>query len=175
MGASRGDIFLRFPLSNRQTGKRRRDGWRGVGYFVFLFPPFHLDHKYTPFLFVLLYSRRRQIFFFHLKLNFSSRVRSYYYHYCYSNSDIGTALSSATTTCVHWLTGPENFHHCCRQICTADVSHLIFNPLLSSCYFIIFNFSSIIFTSMLIAEERIQLIFNINFAFICDNLQQSQR
>ncbi|KRZ61319.1 hypothetical protein T02_6432 [Trichinella nativa] len=33
-------------------------------------------------------------------LNFSSRVRSYYYHYCYSNSDIGTALSSATT-CVH--------------------------------------------------------------------------
>ncbi|KRX68909.1 hypothetical protein T09_14229 [Trichinella sp. T9] len=38
--------------------------------------------------------------FFHLKLNFSSRVRSYYYHYCYSNSDIGAALSSATT-CVH--------------------------------------------------------------------------
>ncbi|KRY57476.1 hypothetical protein T03_17746 [Trichinella britovi] len=33
-------------------------------------------------------------------LNFSSRVRSYYYHYCYSNSDIGAALSSATT-CVH--------------------------------------------------------------------------
>ncbi|KRZ97605.1 hypothetical protein T08_1155 [Trichinella sp. T8] len=33
-------------------------------------------------------------------LNFSSRVRSYYYHYCYSNSDIGAALSSATI-CVH--------------------------------------------------------------------------